>query len=265
MSIIPITINSEEVNYLISTWIWKISNRTKITMTMAMIKIKVIIRTRVITKTRIITKTTKDTTKMEATKTGIRTIKLIHRTEGKLYLQLRVKSNHKLHPLVRKRSQWRWPSQKMMKKKNSRILKKELQRWKIEQVHLLDHHSPINSRMRKIHHSLMKGKLQLRLTQMVEKLRPLNTSATMEKWRWVFLDQNKEEKEQMCTRNIISWDKTVLEKLMFSEDIVNLIYCMKHFSNVIQDSSFLHFHLSKTPVTKRNCSSMKGNISWINS
>jgi len=30
-------------------------------------------------------------------------------------------------------------------------------------------------------HSLMKGKLQLRLTQMVEKLRPLNTSATMEK------------------------------------------------------------------------------------
>jgi len=139
-----------------------------------------------------------------------------------------------------------------------------LQRWKIELVRLLDHHWQINLKMKD---PILMNKMTILKKQLVavEKLWLLNTSVTMEKCKCLLWDQNKEEKVRMCTRNIISRARIVLEILMFLEDIESLICYTKHFSNVIQDFISHHFHQSKIAVLKRNCSLMKGNISWINS
>jgi len=143
-----------------------------------------------------------------------------------------------------------------------------LQIWKIELVHLLDHHWLINLKMMKMKDPILLNKvllvLRVRLL-VVEKLWLLNTSATMEKWQWLFLHQNREEKERMYTRNITSRVQIILEILTFLEDIESLICYTRHFLNVIQDFIFHHFHQSKIAVPKRICLSMRDNISWINS
>jgi hypothetical protein len=88
-------------------------------MTMTMVIIikttKVIIRTKNIIKTKVIIKTKMDII------TTIRIIKVIIKKQTKL-LQLKVKFNHKLKSLKRKRRKFRWLHQKKMKKNQSSLI-----------------------------------------------------------------------------------------------------------------------------------------------
>lgn len=115
-----------------------------------------------------------------------------------------VKFNHKQKEVqLKRRSLSKWISQKMMAKKKRNLVQKvevkliELEPWQ-------DFLLMIN--LVKMKDLILVNKVYLiqRLPQLAEEKHwHLNINATTEKWQCVFLDQNKEVKEQMYTRNII--------------------------------------------------------------